>query len=157
MTVIMDLLRQTFSEKGRLLMMTTEAMVKVEEFMTRWNNKHKFVSILELYPLFCSVDDAEKMIGLKRRLTALRILQEDLIVEIQNHPQGTHLRGAFLFLLSQTGEKIIVAEDALDRLIKLLVNRELAELMNEAVTEMFDFDVEVLETDNLDIAKDLSV
>ena len=123
-------------------MRSIEAIINAEQFMKRWNDEHKYLNILYLQALLWSPDDEEKMRQLKRRLVSLRVLQEDLIIEVDHRFQDNERRNVYLSLLSQTGAKIVTVESVLVGLTEILVDRGLTDLMDESVSGMFDLDAE---------------
>lgn len=129
-------------------MRTIEAIIDAEKFMKSWNDQHKFLNILDLQALLGSPDDEEKMRQLKRRLLSLKVLQEDLIIEVDHGFQDNDRRDVYLSILSQAGAKIFVVESVLEVLTETLVDRGLRQLMFQAMSGMFDFDVEVLTTED---------
>ena len=129
-------------------MRSIEAIINAEQFMKRWNDEHKFLNILDLQTLLWSPDDEDKMRQLKRRLVFLKVLQEDLIIEVDHRFQDNDQRNVYLSLLSQTGAKIVTVEGVLVGITEALVAAGLSHLMDEALSLMFDFDVEVLTTED---------
>jgi hypothetical protein len=120
-------------------MRSIEALVAVEQFMKRWNEKHKFLNIIDIQMVLCLDDNEDKMRRLKRQLRYLNILQEDLITEVDNRFQDNERRTVYLSLLSQTGAKIVTVERVLLELTETLVDSGLSELTDEPVSGMFYF------------------
>jgi len=119
-------------------------LLAAKAFMRRWNEENGFTNILDLQQVLCLLDDEAKMRELRRYLASLLRLKEDLAIKVKELYLDQALSSCFSSLSTIAAYKTLVVESALEMLAEKLVEDGLHHLMGEALSGMFDFDVEDL-------------